>query len=129
VGDQAARRDNIQFRLTLEAVWLTLVISLPWPTLLLFLGWCLDSPLNESEFVRSLSIALRFTAFCLLIVELWRHVCRSKGLAEAHFDWPSSALVQLRRNLRWLVVFATPLVLWGVGLDLQRQQVWWSDSL
>lgn len=129
IGEQASRRDNIEFRLTLESVWLTLVLALPWPALLWFLGWCLDSPLNESEFVRSLSISMRFTAFCLLLVELWRHFCRTKGLAEAHFDWPSSALVQLRRNLRWLGVFGTPLVLWAVGLDLQRQQVWWSDSL
>lgn len=128
IGEQTARRDNTEFRLTIKALWLTLVIALPWPTLLLFVGWCLDSPLNE-EFVRSLSGGAQFTACCLLLVELWRHVCRPKGLAEAHFDWPSSALMQLRRNLRLLGVLGTPLVLWGVGLDLQRQQIQWSESL
>lgn len=129
IGERAARRDCIEFRLTLKALWLTLVISLPWPALLLFAGWCLDSPLNESEFVRSLSGGLQFTAWCLLLVELWRHLCRAGGLAETHFDWPASAVSHLRRSIRWLGVLGTPLILWSVGLDLQRQQVLWSESL
>ena len=129
IGEQTARRDSTEFRLTLKALWLTLVIALPWPTLLLFVGWCLDSPLNESEFVRSLSASAQFTAYCLLLVELWRHVCRPKGLADAHFDWPAPALAQLRRSLRWLGVLGTPIVLWAVGLEVQRQQTLWSESL
>src|SRR5690606_4955266 len=107
-----------KLRPTLDAVWLTAVISLPWPALLAFFGWAMDS-YNETEFVRSLSVSTRFTAVCLLMHEIVRHHSHRDGLADAHFDWPEPCLQHLRRNLRWLVALGLPLVLWLVGLEVQ----------
>jgi potassium efflux system protein len=129
IGEQAAKRTSTDFWPSLEALWITLLLSLPWPGLLWFVGWWMDSPLNDSEFVRSLSVSLQFTAGCLLLLELVRHLCRSAGLADAHFNWPQSCLLQVRRHVRWLIWMCLPLVVWLTGLEVQNVERLWSSSL
>jgi potassium efflux system protein len=128
LGADAAKRSCTRLRPTFHALWLTAVLALPWPGLLALVGWYMDN-LSESEFVRSLSASLRFTAVCLLLMELSRHLCRPGGLAEAHFEWPQARLLCLRRKLRWLTVLGLPLVLWLVGLEVQGVEPLWSSSL
>lgn len=133
LGEEAAKRSCTRLRPTGDALGLTLVLALPWPVVLVFLSWTIDS-LSSSEFVRSLSIAIRFTAVCLFLLEIARHLCRGGGLADAHFDWTDAALVHLRRNVRWLAVLGAPLVLWLVGLEVQQHEptaisALWSPSL
>ncbi|WP_428307059.1 mechanosensitive ion channel domain-containing protein [Lacipirellula sp.] len=133
LGEEAAKRGCIRLRPTVDALWLTIVLALPGPTLLACLGWTMDS-LSSTEFVRSLSASLRFTAVCWLLIELTRHLCRRGGLADAHFDWSEACLHHLRRRMNWLAVFSLPLVLWLVGLDTQQQDPTtitshWSSSL
>ncbi|RIK79347.1 MAG: hypothetical protein DCC67_10685 [Planctomycetota bacterium] len=79
-GVEAAKRGCARLQPTLQAAWLTAVVAAPWPAMLGFLGWAMDNPLDQSEFVRSLSAALRFTAVCLLLLEVLRHLCRRGGL-------------------------------------------------
>jgi potassium efflux system protein len=128
LGEEADKRSCTRLAPTLHALWLTAALSAPWPALLAFIGWSMDS-LNESEFVRSLSMAIRFTAICLLLLELSRHLCRRGGLADCHFDWPDACLVHLKRNLRWLSMLGMPMVLWLVGLEVQEAEPLWSSSL
>ncbi|MEQ8835397.1 MAG: mechanosensitive ion channel, partial [Lacipirellulaceae bacterium] len=129
IGKQASKSTSTDFWLTLRALWLTLVTSLPWPILLWFLGWWMDRPTDESEFVHTLSHGLRFVAVCLFLLEFVRQLCRAGGLADAHFQWPAECLTQARRNLRWLTWAGLPLVLWLVGLERQRIEPLWSSSL
>lgn len=128
VGAEAEKRSCSKLRPTLHAVWLTALIALPWPALLAFLAWAMDS-YSETEFVRSLSVATRFTAVCLLMLEVIRHLCRREGLADAHFDWPEPCLLFLRCKLRWLVALGLPLVLWLVGLETQTELPLASETL
>jgi potassium efflux system protein len=133
LGEEAGKRNCVRLRPTLDALWLTALLALPWPTLLAFLGWTMDS-LNSSEFVRSLSAAVRFAAVCLLLIELTRHLCRRGGLADAHFDWSEACLHHLRRRMPWLAALSLPIVLWLVGLETQQQapvstSSHWSPSL
>ena len=129
IGEHAAKRTSTDFWPSVEATWITLLMALPWPLFFGFLGWWMDSPLNESEFVRSLSVSLQFTALCLLLLELVRHLCRSGGLADAHFNWPQSCLLQVRRHVRWLIWACLPLVVWLTGLEVQNVEKLWSSSL
>lgn len=129
IGEQAAKRTCTEFHLSFEALWITALMALPWPALLWFVGWWIDSPLNESEFVRALAVSLQFVASCFLLLELIRHVCRSGGLADAHFGWPQSCLAQVRRNVRGLLMIGLPLMLWLAGLEVQNVEVLWSTSL
>lgn len=129
IGEKAAKRTSTDFWPSMEVLWITLLLSLPWPLLLGFVGWWLDSPLNESEFVRALSVSLQFAACCLLLLEVVRHLCRNAGLADAHFNWPQSCLVQVRRHVRWLIWLCLPLVVWLVTLEVQNVEKLWSSSL
>ncbi len=129
VGEQAEKRTSTDFWPSLEATWITLLMALPWPIILAFLGWWMENPLNESEFVRSLSVSLQFAALCLLLLELVKHLCRSQGLADAHFNWPQSCLQQVRRHMRWLIWACLPLVVWLTGLEVQNVEKLWSSSL
>ena len=128
LGGEAEKRNCIKLAPTFHALWLTIVLALPWPALLAFLGWTMDS-LSESEFVRALSLAIRFAGVCLLLLEIVRHLCRAGGLADAHFNWPQACLTHLRRRLRWLTALGLPLVWWLVGLEVQSLDPKWSSSL
>ena len=127
-GAEAKRRNCTKLAPTIYAVGLTAVLALPWPALLALASWSLDS-LNEHEFVRALGAAIQFTAVCLLLIEISRHLCRPSGLADAHFDWPDACLRHTRRKLRWLVMLGLPPVLWLVGLETQTIEPSWSSSL
>lgn len=129
IGEQAAKRTCTQFWPSVEALWITTLLALPWPTLLGFVGWWIDNPLVESEFVRALSVGLKFTAICLLLLEFLRHLCRSGGVADAHFAWPQSCLNQIRRLVRGLIWMGMPLVLWLTGLEKQNLEALWSSTL
>ncbi|MCA9260684.1 MAG: mechanosensitive ion channel, partial [Planctomycetales bacterium] len=133
IGEVAAKRTCIEILPTLEALWLTIVISVPWPYLMYGAGWLLDATTEESEFVRAWANAARIAATCLFLFEFLRQVCRKKGLADAHFDWPDASLAQLRRQSRWLNALALPLVAVVAVLEAQSDRrdfgALWSPSL
>lgn len=129
LGIEAAKKTCTEFLPSLRAVWLTVIVALPWPLLMWGIGWLLEGPLIEAEFTLALSQSIRTTAWILLLTEFFRQSCRSEGLAEAHLGWPRVALLQLRRYLRWIPIIIAPLVFWFVGLDVQSTEPLWSASL
>jgi potassium efflux system protein len=94
---------------TVEAGLWTAVLSLVWPACFLFIGWRLTAAWEAPEFAKAVAFALQVTAIAGLTTELLRQVCRRKGLAEAHFRWPQSSLVPLRRSVRWLLMVGLPI--------------------
>ncbi len=129
IGDEAEQWGCTDFWLSLRAAVVTLLLALPWPALVWFAGWWMGRTSDPSEFVRTLALALQFTAVFLLLLELLRHLCRSKGLAESHFSWPNSCVSQVRRSMRIVLCIGLPLVLWTVGLEIQVAQRLWSPTL
>jgi len=110
IGELAERRNCVQFRLTLRAAAITLLISLLWPAATWFLAWRLAPAANGADFVSAVATGLWVQASFFLPVELLRQICRPRGLAEAHFDWPSSTTKLLRNNLMQLMLVSMPLV-------------------
>ncbi len=110
LGELAQRRNCTQFRLTLKATAYTLVLSLLGPVVSWYLAWRLINVPSAHDFVRAVAIGLWVLGWTLLPVELVRHVCRSQGLAESHFDWPESACRSLRTHLTGWALLATPLL-------------------
>ena len=129
LGEQAAKKNCTDFAISLRAVWLTVLISLPWPLLLWSIGRVLNTPTVESDFSLAFSQAAMLTAWMALLAEFTRQCCRTNGLAEAHLNWQHATLMQLRRYLRWIPVVVLPLVFWQVALDSQSSQSLRSDSL
>lgn len=129
LGGEASKKTCTEFLPSLRTLWLTIVVSLPWPLLLWGIGWMLSGPLNQSDFSLALSQSTRTAGWVLLLAEFMRQCCRGDGLADAHLGWPRAAMQQLRRYLRWVPIVIVPLVFWFVGLDVQTTEQLFSASL
>ncbi len=110
INEQTARDYAATIAPTVVVLLMTLLVALPWPAILWFLGWRLSAPVDITPFAHAVAFGLTTTAIVFLPSEVLRHICRRKGLAEIHFRWPDSALAILRTNLRWLLSLGLPTV-------------------
>lgn len=110
LGDYAA-----EFRPTARAALLTVALAVALPALPAFLAWRMRG--SASEFTSSLGRGLWLAAIALFAADLCRHVCRRRGLAEAHFLWPPDSVAVLRRQLRWAIPLTVPLVVAVAALE------------
>lgn len=112
----ASRGSCAEFDPTSRAAFCTLLLSITWPGLLLFLTWRMNIAADESQYARAISHAMLAVSLVYFPLELLRRVCRKRGLADSHFDWRTSTIVVIRRNLRWgtlpilISVFCTTLL-------------------
>ena len=90
-----------------------------WPAVIWFFGWRLSAGWDSPEFSKCVAFACHLTALALLTTQLFRQVCRKKGLAEAHFGWAEECVAPLRRNLRRLLPVAVPLTFLVTILEQQ----------
>lgn len=109
LGEKAAQSSFTHFGPTIKACVWTIAIALPIPLAFLFLGNRLGSIAGSDRTLISLSLACRSLAYMYFPLEFARQVCRAKGLAESHFDWPSVAIAKVRRWIRILLWIAVPL--------------------
>lgn len=110
IGELAERRNCTQFRLTLRAAAITLLLSLLWPAVTWYVAWRLAPAANGADFVTAVAASLWVQAGYFLPVELFRQICRPRGLAESHFEWPASTTKLLRDRLMHLMLLSMPLV-------------------
>ncbi len=123
IGEQARRGSFTRFVPTLQAFWITLIMSLTWPAVAAFVGWRLKILGESDELAGNLANGVLAMALALGPFVLVRHLCRSNGLADAHFQWPELAVARLRSVFRILLVAITPLVFFGEmlgGVEPQR---------
>ena len=100
---------------TIRAGWLTVLLSMLWPTMTLLVGLRMAT-VHEGAFVnnsaffgRAVGYGLQSLAIVGLSLEFLRNVCRPHGLADDHFDWPDSTITVFRRSLPKLTVLALPI--------------------
>jgi len=123
-GELAASSTLYEILPTLKALVLTLLIAGIWPVLFWYLAWRLVSPLDATHFAKAVASGLAHMAGWFLPLEFFRQLCRAKGLAEAHFDWPPGALRILRRHLQWFVLVGLPLVFTVPVLESSGLEKW-----
>ncbi len=119
LGDAAARRGYYQFGPTLRALGLTIVISVVGPAIVWLIGWRVGLLYETSDFVRSLAAALSDVAMAAFALNMLRHVCRPKGLAHCHLQWPQGALASMRSGARRAFFFGLPLAFVILTLEYQ----------
>lgn len=113
VGVRARHYSTEKFAQTILALTLTLLISLPIPTLLMILGTVIAVQNNTSEWARGFGSGLITVSKSLLAIFFLLEACRPNGLAESHFRWNRTILERLRRFCYFLipVAFFTSLML------------------
>ncbi|HEB96299.1 MAG TPA: mechanosensitive ion channel [Sedimenticola thiotaurini] len=93
-----------RFSLTLEALFGTLILAMPWVVLLAGLGEILKSeppPIGEGLGKGLLYLALYFS-----LIQTIRWLFVRHGLAEVHFRWPAALVVPVRRHMAWFVAYS-----------------------
>jgi potassium efflux system protein len=109
LGEQAARKNAMTFLPTARALALTVLIAVPLPLALYFVGWRLSQHLEAPLFVTSVAAALQSLGQGLLPLEIFRQLCRNHGVARAHFNWAKGTVSTVRRNVRWFVLIVMPI--------------------
>lgn len=107
-GEVAAKVNCRSIGPTLDATLSTFLISLVWPALCVLLAWRIGRLEEQGNFAVGVSQGLLCLGLLWAPLELFRQVCRPRGLGEAHFAWSPAALQSIRRRLRWFTVFALP---------------------
>lgn len=110
LGEEAAKSTLIPFRTSLWALWLTILLTMLWPSLVFGLGWSLYSSLDATEFTRAVGAGMLLSGGVYIALELTRRLLSPHGLAESHFRWTDRRLRLLRRHLAWLTLCLFPLV-------------------
>ena len=95
--------DNIG--VTVRALILTLLVSLPVAILLQFAGWRLS--LIQVDLAKATGTAAMVSGLTFFTIRFVRAVCRPSGLGEVHFRWNVANLRLVRRHLNWFLPVAT----------------------
>ena len=115
LGRQAAKPLVTTFDPTLRAALLTVVLSVAWPVMCLFVGWRLYTPTACTDFSKAIGQALLTAGTSFLLFNMLRMACRPNGLG-AHFGWPKAAMDEFRDRLARLMVIVLPLMFIVVAL-------------
>ncbi len=103
ISQDIDRQSNDSFYLTLQAVGLTLLLSVIWPYLLFFPAISLSAASQTAGGVGN--SGMNMIQYCWIIV-FWMlvyNICRPFGLAQTHFRWPESVTQTFMRHLAWLI--------------------------
>ncbi len=96
------------YRLSAQALLLTLVAALPWALLIGTLGWTLQRVGDPGKYSHSLGTALVGVAGSVLLLDFLRWLVIDRGLAHMHFRWTRSRRDSLRAALPWLALLLLP---------------------
>lgn len=107
---QASNPVSYHFSLTLKVVGLMLLLALPWPLLLMTLGWLAQTVAEATDYSRAMGTGLIKTSYRLYLLLSLRMLLLPKGLAAEMFHWPEATLKLLRRETKWLVVTFIPAI-------------------
>ena len=117
IGDRATAAGIQRFWPTVQATLLTALLSVPALGGLAFLAWRMSAAADVPEPTRAFATGLFWTAIVFLPVEFFRQTCRSRGLAESHFGWPSSSVSSLHKYFSRLILAALPLLAAAIAFD------------
>ncbi len=108
IGKSMNKRGLTEFRPTLRVLANTIFIAILWPAVLCWVGYRLFHRLETPVAVAAVGSALFAMGLIFFPLELLRQSCRTNGLVQSHFTWPAPVVTMIRRNLRWLKLFAPP---------------------
>ena len=116
-AEAASSRSNVRMLPTVLAFLDTLLLALPWPLLMLFLGWRLLTVPDLEHLAAPVAYGLNFAGAFYFSWGVIRHICRRNGLGEAHFDWRESKLRTTYVAISIAMVFVVPMVFLTVALE------------
>ena len=95
---------------TLSALAYTLILVLPLPLFIHFLGWILSSNIQVDNFSESVGEGLRNASIPLFLLQFFYRMFADGGIASKHFQWQKNTTRLLRRQMAWLRFIVVPAV-------------------
>jgi len=119
-----ANSQGWKFLPAVRALLLSAAVSAPWPLLIGFFGWHVQSSALASPLGLAVGPALIYSAGLLWLSRFMRTLCRAGGVAETFFNWPSSSLKVVVGAIRWLTWLGIPSAFVVVLAQLYNQGEW-----
>jgi potassium efflux system protein len=116
------------FFLTLQAMALSLRVSLGWPLLLGFTGWQLSRLSPPQDFALAVGSGLVLVALTLAGSLFIYEMCWKEGVAKVHFKWPESLRRTMQRSLRWFIPILVLMTFIFTAVQI-RNHAAFNDSL
>ena len=99
-----------RFASTIQALGLSVLLSIKWPLLMLTAAWVFEMQEKESELATALYLSLMRTTLYFWGLEFLRFALLPKGFSDVHFRWPGSRVSALRRQMVTLELTLLPAV-------------------
>jgi len=109
ISKETRRIRTDSFRLTLKALYHTLISVGAWPLLLIGSGWLLGAPASAAPFTLALANGLVKAGLVLLSVGFLIRMCRPDGVGDRHLRWRRPVREALARELGWVLYFGVVL--------------------
>jgi len=90
------------FNYTLQALVYTLVMALPIPLFIYYLGWLLNSNIHAVDFTRAIGRGLQSASLPLLFLQFFYRLFQDEGIARKHFQWQKNNARLLHKQIAWL---------------------------
>lgn len=90
------------FNYTLLALAYTLVLELPLPLFIYFLGWFLRSDVYVADFTKAIGQGFQGAAVPLFMLQFFYRLFAANGIASKHFQWQKSYTDLLHKQIAWL---------------------------
>jgi potassium efflux system protein len=114
LNDRIGKLSTDNIGLTLGCMAIAAVRALPLPLALAAAGWILGVSPSQSEFTESVARALTAVAPFLYNLSLIRMLSVEQGVMQRHFDWSERTLTVVRRQLRRMILFVSPILFFTV---------------
>ena len=115
---------NDRFMDTMNALGISVVLSLKWPLLLLTLAWLFEMQPDDHGLANVLFFSMGLTAFYFWVFEFQRMLLLPGGLAQVHFRWPAIRTAGIyKRVLRLEHSFLPSVLLVILFINLNPREV------
>jgi len=96
------------FYFTLRSLAYNLILVLPLPLLLNYLGWFLSGSIQVADFTKAVGEGLQSTAVPLFFLQFFYRLFANDGIARKHFQWQKTSVSLLRTQIAWVRFIAVP---------------------
>jgi potassium efflux system protein len=114
LNENVGRLSTDHIGLTLGCMAIAVVRALPVPLALAITGWLIEISPSSDDFTESVAASLLAVAPFLYNLSLIRLLSVKNGVMQRHFGWSEQTLTVIRRQLRRLILIASPVVFFAV---------------
>ncbi|MBN1124992.1 MAG: mechanosensitive ion channel [Sedimentisphaerales bacterium] len=117
------------FLLTIRVLLMSIVGSLAWPILIVFIGWRLRIFAESNDFTQALGQSVQLTGGLLFLARLFFQFFSTYGLVGQHFHVSGEIVSFVRRHLLWYFIAIIPLTFLFHLTLYQQTNVAWHNTL